>query len=188
MSGGLSFPPLLSDSQWKGAVGGRQFPGGGHTWKKALAPRPLSVTPDEATVRDLQISAGPSFNALQQTINLPDELIRATATQGPAPLQPVLRVRTPQMPLYDKVWPGTTPPNFSVWEYTKKHGHAMPPNSLPAPRVNDMKQWFSTYGHPQELPQPGVRTEFTSLNKSIPRSKDGEKSKAVRMFRGSVLR
>ena len=27
-----------------------------------------------------------------------------------------------KMPLYDTVWPDTTPPNFSVWDYCKKVG------------------------------------------------------------------
>ena len=42
----------------KGAGMTPHYPGGDHTWRKALADRPLALTPDEATVRDLQASVG----------------------------------------------------------------------------------------------------------------------------------
>ena len=74
-SGGqLSFPPLLS--QWKGASQGRTFPGSEFTWKKSLAPRPLHHMPNRSTVQDLQTATGGRFNLLQQSISLPDELVR----------------------------------------------------------------------------------------------------------------
>lgn len=184
---GLSFPPLLT--QWKGASQGRTFPGSESTWKKALAPRPLNVTPDDATIQDLQASAGGNFNHLQQTIKLSPQSLQSAAasTSLPAARQPG-GGRGPKMQLYDSVWPGTSAPNFSVWAYTKKHGHAMPAAEVPVPRVNDMQQWFATYGAPQDLAPPGVRTEFTSLNKCVRHATNGEKSQTVKMFRGRVLR
>ena len=91
------------------------------------------------------------------------------------------------MPLYDSVWPETAAPNFSVWDYCQKRGHAPPPNSLPAPVVRDMKHWFETYGRPKSDVPPGVRSEFTGTTKSVPYGK-GAPSVQVKMYRGRVLK
>jgi hypothetical protein len=191
----LSFPPLLAQHQWKGASQGRLFPGSQHTWKKALAPRPLHHMPDHGTVQDLQASTGARFNLLQQTVNLPQELITeggqyaGTSTGGAAS-----RGRSGtgggsrrKMPLYEEAWPSTTPPEFSVFDYCKRVGHAPPPNSIPAPRVNDMKAWFATYGHPTPNAAPGVRSEFAATTRCVLHG-DGEPSRNVKMFRGRVLK
>ena len=66
-------------------------------------------------------------------------------------------------------------------------GHAPPPNSLPAPRVTDMKSWFQTYGRPEPNAPPGVYSEFTSTAKSVPRG-DGMATAQVKLYRGRVLR
>ena len=183
---GLSFPPLMDHAKWKGANRERVFPGGGHTWKKALAPRPLRERVNAETARDLQASTGAAFNVLQGTIQLPAEVLQETAASAVASVTPSVAPRSKRMPLYDSVWPHTNPPTFSVWDYCQKTGHAMPPNSLPAPRVTDMKSWFATYGHPTEqaLLQ---KSEFTALNKSIPKG-DGECSRTVKMYRGRITR
>ena len=197
----LSFPPLLDHSKWKGASANREpFPGSELTWKKALAPRPLARMPNEGTVRDLQAATAGRFDLLQQTIRLPEEVLQASAIPSTGGVSSSVRPAARSMPLYDHVWPGTTAPTFSVWEYTKKHGHAMggiggprqggAADAVPAPRVTDMKSWFNTYGHPSAQPPTGSRSEFTSLGKSVPYSdpKQPEASRVVRMYKGSVLR
>lgn len=137
--GSLSFPPLLT--QWKGAAQGRSFPGSSHTWQKALAPRPLAHAPSEQTLQDLQLACGPRWNLLQEAAQLP-------SSKSGAPLPPPVttyrsggggRDLPAKMPLYETVWPDTQAPTFSVWDYCKKVGHAPPPNSMPAPRITDMK-------------------------------------------------
>jgi len=186
----LSHPPLLHRNQWKGAGLERQFPGGNHTFMQSIAARPLAHAPDENTVRELQAATGGAFNTLQQTIQLPAEMLRATSMTSP----PVIPAAPPggrsggsKMPIYDSIWPNTTAPTFSNWDYCQKRGHAPPPNSLPAPRVTDMKSWFATYGQPQKQPPPGFRTEFSSLGKSV-RHSDSELSAASKMFPGRVLK
>ena len=72
----LSFPPLLDSNQWKGASQGRTFPGSQHTWKKALAPRPLNHPINKDTVMDLQAATGGRFNLLHETVKLPEEMVR----------------------------------------------------------------------------------------------------------------
>ena len=185
---GLSFPPLLES--WKGASQGRQFPGSQETWKKALQPRPLRHTPSEQTVHDIQMACGPNFKLVQQATQIGDEFVRRDGAPPPSmqapPARPPGMMRS-KMPLYDTVWPDTTPPNFSVWDYCKKVGHAPPPNSLPAPRVTDMKSWFQTYGRPEPNAPPGVYSEFTSTAKSVPRG-DGMATAQVKLYRGRVLR
>jgi len=185
-SSSLSFPPLLSQSQWKGASQGRAFPGGDHTWKKSLAPRPLRHVPDKGTVSDLQASTGPHFNLLHQTVQLPADSIEhlgLPATLYPAPQRP-----TNKMPLYDSVWPDTTVPTFSVWDYCQKRGHAVPANYMPAPKVNDMKGWFATYGQPRSDQGTGFRSEFTATTKPVLHATHSEPSQKVRMYKGRVLR
>jgi len=91
------------------------------------------------------------------------------------------------MPLYERCWPNTTAPEFSVWDYCKKVGHAPPPGSLPAPRVNDMKSWFATYGHPTPNQPPGVMTEFAGTTRPAIGG-EGEATRTVKMYRGRVLR
>ena len=54
----LSHPPIMSRNQWKGAGLQRKFPGGNLTFLRSIAPRPLAVQMDEATVRDLQAATG----------------------------------------------------------------------------------------------------------------------------------
>lgn len=191
----LTFPPLLAE--WKGAAQGRAFPGSAHTTKKALearAAKPLHHMPTKETVNDMLLATGPShFQLLQKTVQLPDELVRrdtntpglhvsrsAQSRSGPR--------RSNNMPLYEQVWgTDTTPPDFSVFEYCQKKGHAPPPNSIPAPRVTDMKSWFATYGKPSGNAPPGVRTEFTAVSKSVPYG-NGTPSSSVKMYRGRVLK
>ena len=185
-AGNLSFPPLLPGAQWKGASQGRKFPGGDHTWKKSLAPRPLAHMPDKQTVQDIQTACGGKFDLLSRTVQLPADLVSREGTPLPRPGHASTRPGQ-RMPLYDSVWPDTTAPTFSVWDYCKKVGHAPPPNSLPAPRVNDMKSWFATYGTPTPNAPPGVRSEFSSTNKCIPHG-EGEASRQVRMYKGRVLK
>ena len=60
-----------------------------------------------------------------------------------------------------------------------------PPNSLPAPRVTDMKSWFATYGHPS-MSASGSLSEFSQTTKSVPRG-EGMPSQQVKLFRGRVL-
>ena len=184
--GSLSFPPLIG--QWKGAAQGRSFPGSSETWKKALAPRPLAHLPDKQTVQDLKNACGAKFNLLADTVALPEELVSRDSVSQMS-FRPTRAGGTPsrKMPLYDSVWPETTPPTFSVWDYCKRVGHAVPPNHMPAPRVNDMKQWFDTYGSPSGNAPPGVRSEFASTCKSVPFG-EGTPSAQVKMFRGRVLK
>lgn len=190
--GSLSFPPLLG--QWKGASQGKAFPGSEFTWKQALKPRPLKHELSAQTVSDLQIACGPRYNLLQQTTNLDahvksGETMSSTMPSFSASASfPAFSGGQPRdMPLYSSVWPETSAPTFSVFDYCKKVGHAPPPNSLPAPRVTDMKQWFATYGHPKPNAPSGVRSEFAQSIKSVPRSA-GMPSQQVRLYRGRVLR
>ena len=152
--------------------------------------------PDHGTVQDIQAATGPRFNLLQQTVNLPQELIGegtgthphtggAASTMGRSSGTGSGPRR--KMQLYEEAWPGTTPPEFSVFDYCKRVGHAPPPNSVPAPRVNDMKAWFATYGHPTPNAAPGVRSEFAATTRCVLHG-DGEPSRNVKMFRGRVLR
>lgn len=193
-AGSLSFPPLLS--QWKGAAQDNKFPGSDHTWKQALRPRPLKHELSQQTVSDLQVACGPRFHLLQQATNLDAHVSGssdAMSSSMPPPnfrgsaTNPAFSANPRGMPLYQTVWPETSPPQFSVFEYCKKVGHAPPPNSLPAPRVNDMKQWFATYGHPAPNAPTGTLSEFAQSIKSVPRS-GGETSQQVRLYRGRVLR
>ena len=191
----LSHPPIMSRNQWKGAGLQRKFPGGNLTFLRSIAPRPLAVQMDEATVRDLQAATGGVFNTLQDTIKLPPDILRATSSFAPVPV-PSAAAAASQAgggargskngQLYDSIWPDTNLPTFSNWEYCQKRGHAPPPNSLPAPRVTDIKQWFNTYGQPTRPAPPGYRTEFTSLGKSV-RHCPGELSGTAKMFPGRVL-
>lgn len=163
MPGTLSFPPLLPSSQWKGAKQAAPFPGAAHTWKAALKPRPLHHTPSRETVSEIKLATESRFNTLQETLQLPN--YSETPSGGGVHVRPTANAHNKKKngPLYDTVWPGTTAPDFSVWDYCKKVGHAPP--SVPAPRVNDMKSWFATYGHPQ-LPPAGVRSECVNLQES----------------------
>ena len=192
----VSFPPLLDSQQWKGASQCRTFPGSDFTWKQALRPRPLAHEPSEQTVRDLQVACGVHFNLLQRATNIDEELVKrintgsapppppVTSASRSAPLMPGAPAKG--MPLYSEAWPNTSPPDFSVFEYCKKVGHAPPPNTMPAPQVNDMKSWFATYGHPSMMAS-GFLSEFSASTKSVPRS-DGLPSQQVRLYRGRVLR
>ena len=188
----LSFPPLLDAQKWKGASQGRSFPGSQVTWKKQLAPRPLARTPDEQTMHELLEACGPRFDLLQQATQLPKDAVRRDGSWPPPPAPTTTRTRsfpggpTLGMPLYSSVWGDKPLPNFSVWDYCKRVGHAPPPNSLPAPRVPDMKSWFVTYGQPS-ISAPGVRSEMCASTKSVPRS-EGMPSQQVRLYRGRVLR
>ena len=189
----LSFPPLLDAQKWKGASQGRSFPGSQVTWKKQLAPRPLARTPDEQTMHELLEACGPRFDLLQQATQLPKDAVRRDGSWPPPPAPTTTRTRsfpggpTLGMPLYSSVWGDKPLPNFSVWDYCKRVGHAPPPNSLPAPQISDLKSWFATYGHPKPNAPPGVRSEFASTNKSVPHSQ-GQPSAQVRLYRGRVLR
>ena len=184
----LSFPPLLSSNKWRGSTG-KSYPGSDNTWHKALAPRPLRHLPSESTVRDMQMSTGARFNLLQQSVKLPEDLIKRSSAQPDysAGYLTVSGGAPSSMPLYDSVWAGASKPKFDNWKYCKKHGHAPHPNTLPAPGINDLKSWFAEYGHPKADVSPGVRSEFTATLSCIPRAQ-GETSKSVRMIRGSVLR
>jgi hypothetical protein len=139
-------------------------------------PLPFSQLPSEAVQRDNMMSLG-STRALGSS--------RGGMTSGGS--GGGFPRRAAKMPLYNSVWPETTPPSFSVWDYCQKKGHAPPPNSLPAPRVTDMKSWFATYGHPTANAPPGVRSEFSATTRSVPFC-EGEQSSQVKMHRGRVLR
>ena len=174
----------------------RSFPGSDYTWRRSLAPRPLHHMPDKGTVQEIQAATGSRFNLLQQTVDLPADLVTREGTpyMGTTRGNGAMGGRSSgssgsrnKMPLYHEAWPDTTPPTFSVFDYCKKVGHAPPPNSIPAPRVNDMKQWFATYGHPTPNAPPGVRSEFAATTKCVPFG-EGEPSRSVKMFRGRVLK
>ena len=125
---GLSFPPLLDDKQWRGASQGRVFPG--QEEKQRLRARKAL---DDAEAKKEKFGISPEL--LDLPLPPPPSINRAPGTMPS------------KMPLYDTVWPGTTAPTFSVFDYCKKVGHAPPPNYMPAPRVLDMKVRF-WHAHP----------------------------------------
>ena len=143
----MSFPPLLPSKTWRAPTVAPDFPGSSHTWRKAMAPRPLTHQPSAATVGELQLATRGNFALLNETTKLKaaNDRPSLSATAAPPPSKPKL---------YASVWGHeSSVPTFSVWRYCEKHGHAPP--SMPAPPISDMKAWFAEYGKPKVDCAPG---------------------------------
>lgn len=166
MAATLSFPPLLSRNQWKGTTSGAKFPGGDHTWKKSLRPRPLRTNPNAGTIEEIAVSTGKNFKLLSETTGLRQR------TDTPSSEGRAVAPSTRGEPrLFHAVFPDAEPPTFKMWDYCRKHGHApdfcKKPGtaSIPAPRINDLSAWFSEYGRPRVDVPPGYHSEFTAVSR-----------------------
>ncbi|KAL3917474.1 MAG: hypothetical protein SGPRY_006390, partial [Prymnesium sp.] len=189
----LSFPPLLSGFH---AAGKKSYPGGELTWKKALAPRPLSSALSPRTKQELASAVGAHWNLLNRTLHpsLPEGEPSHASSPPPPFLPPSLPPSSGEsengaarrsMPLFRSVFARGSFPAHSQWDYCKKYGR--PPKQVAAPRIEDLSSWFAEYGRPTELCGSGFRSEFAPTLKSVPRGQ-GETSASVRMIRGRVLR
>lgn len=170
----LSFPPRLKKFQ---TTGNKAYPGGQNTWKKKAANKPLELNMPSETMHDLSTASGSNWNLLQDTLGLRGREPRALVTQS--------KMSSNSSELYHSLFPGTSLPNHSQWDYCRKYGHA--PMEVPAPDIKDMAAWFGEYGKPCKSSAPGFRSEFAATFKSVPHS-NGQPSLAVRMIRGRVLR
>jgi len=165
---GISFPPILERHRWGRDPTMTQKPGG----------KPLS----EQTVRDLQGALGGNFHVLQAELGIEPGAGGSTSPRG----RPEPAAQQPDKQIYNAIWGKASLPQMNVFEYAKQKGHALPPNSMPAPQIDSLSSWFAEYGKPK-LTQPGVQSEFVSSMKSIPRG-HGEVSADMRMIKGSLLR
>ena len=143
----MSFPPLLPSKTWRTPTVAPVFPGSSLTWRKAMAPRPLTHQPSAATVGELRLATRGNFALLNETTKLKSANSQPSLSETAAP--------PPSKPkLYASVWGAeSSVPTFSVWRYCEKHGHAPP--SIPAPPISDMKAWFVEYGKPKIDCPPG---------------------------------
>jgi len=143
----MSFPPLLPSKTWRAPTVAPVFPGSSLTWRKAMAPRPLTHQPSAATVGELRLATRGNFALLNETTKLSSANSQPSLSESAAP--------PPSKPkLYASVWgTASSVPTFSVWRYCEKHGHAPP--SIPAPPISDMKAWFAEYGKPKIDCPPG---------------------------------
>ena len=159
---GVSFPPLLASERW-----------GAHTSSRGKGParsvpRPLAVP--RHTVEELMAATGERWPLLQSAAN----------TVGGETRQPEQR-RVPDT-FSDMFGAKSAKPEFNVFNYCKRVGHAPP--SVPAPPISNLSSWFNEYGRPRNSCPPGLRSEFvqtTSLRNGAP-------THTVRMIRGRVLR
>ena len=60
----MSFPPLLPSKTWRTPTVAPVFPGSSLTWRKAMAPRPLTHQPSAATVGELRLATRGNFALL----------------------------------------------------------------------------------------------------------------------------
>ena len=163
----MSFPPLLPSKTWRNPTVAPDFPGSSLTWRKAMAPRPLTHQPSAATVGELRLATRGNFALLNETTKLKAANARPSlsATAAPPPSKPKL---------YASVWGAeSSVPTFSVWRYCEKHGHAPP--SMPAPPISDMKGWFAEYGKPKIDCPPGDTLDSNFQAKPEPKPKTSPK-------------
>ena len=177
-----TFPPTLERKQWKGSFAVERTARNpvNHTRR----PRELSAE----TAAEVRAAAGPHSSLLFEAANLRAPP-KASSSTTPAPAAAAAAAADSNTPppvnIYQSTFPGTAPPEFSVFAFCKKYGRAPRAADVPAPAIDSIAGWMAEYGKPQKPDYPdGTFTAFAESTAF----RNGETQNARQMFRGSVLR
>ena len=175
-----TFPPTLERKQWKGSFAVERTARNpvNHTRR----PRELSAE----TAAEVRAAAGPHSSLLFEAANLrAPPKSKASSSPPIAAASAAPADGAPPVNIYQHTFPGTVPPEFSVFAFCKKYGRAPRAADVPAPRIDSVAAWMAEYGKPTKPDYPPATfTEFAETTAF----RNGEPQNTRQMFRGSVLR
>ena len=147
-------------------------------------PHAAAARASAETAAEVRAAAGPHSSLLFEAANL-----RAPPKSKASSSPPIAAAAAPPpraaVNIYQHTFPGTVPPEFSVFAFCKKYGRAPRAADVPAPRIDSVAAWMAEYGKPTKPDYPPATfTEFAETTAF----RNGEPQNTRQMFRGSVLR